>query len=169
SNPFAHNAPTGVRNEAVGPVPKRDRQSTAPAPAQVDAPLFPGTDHDYGSILERARALYESGDFEPALELINALLADVQDSEALQLQAILEGELERVQHERIGALGRVPSLAVNMNVLAQLNLDHRAGFILSQIDGMMCFEDIIDMSSMSRLETMTLLAELCDRGIIVAN
>ena len=45
-------------------------------------------------------------------------------------------------------------------------LDHRAGFVLSQVDGFLSFEDICDLSGMSRLQTLRTLALLLDREII---
>lgn len=53
-----------------------------------------------------------------------------------------------------------------MGEIAGMSLDHRAGFLLSMFDGMMTFEDILDVSMMPRLETMTLLAELLEKQVI---
>ena len=47
-----------------------------------------------------------------------------------------------------------------------LNLDHRAGFVLSQIDGTMTIDDIYALSGLSRLDTAKILAELVEQGVI---
>jgi hypothetical protein len=53
-----------------------------------------------------------------------------------------------------------------MSDIAGLDLDHRAGFILSQIDSLSTYEDIIELSSMSRLETLSVLASLVEKELI---
>jgi len=44
--------------------------------------------------------------------------------------------------------------------------DHRAGFIVSQVDGSLSFEDICDLSGMTRLETLRTLVQLLEAGVI---
>lgn len=162
-NPFiVHEAPTGVRKPLVKTSPPPVPEFRGREPMQTEENNQPVSE----SLREQARSLYEAGEFRSALDVVKALLSQVPDAEALQLQSVLEGELERVERERIGSLSQVPRLIVNLSSLSELQLDHRAGFLLSQVDGMLCYEDIIDMSSMTRLETMTLLADLQDQGII---
>jgi hypothetical protein len=158
-NPFAHQAPTGVRNEPLSS--KIAKQQTLP-PVQEERPVR-------GSLLEQARQLFEAGEYPSALDMVQALLCHGRDPKAIALQAEIERAVERLQHQRIGSLEQVPTLAISLAQLSELKLDHRAGFLISQIDGMMCFEDIIDLSTMPRIETMTLLAELCEKGVIVAH
>jgi hypothetical protein len=47
-----------------------------------------------------------------------------------------------------------------------LNLNHRAGFILSQIDGAVTYEDLIALSGMPRLDTVRILADLITNNVI---
>ncbi|RDV39722.1 hypothetical protein DV096_03915 [Bradymonadaceae bacterium TMQ3] len=163
ANPFAHDAPTGVRNR-----PLSEMAASSFVLEEVDGPpsevSAEGT--NFNAITAQARRLYERGEFETALEIVSDVLHQTDHAEARHLRGVLEGELERIQHDRLGSLVQVPTLNVSMGDIAGLDLDHRAGFLLSQIDGMLCFEDILDMSSMSRLETLTLLAELFAKGII---
>lgn len=162
-NPFAHDAPTGVRNR-----PLSEMAASSFVLEEVDGPPseIPSEGANFDAITAQARRLYEKGEFETALEIVSDVLNQTDHTEARQLRGVLEGEMERMQHERLGSLVQVPTLKVSMGDIAGLDLDHRAGFLLSQIDGMLCFEDILDMSSMSRLETLTLLADLFEKGII---
>ncbi len=153
TNPFAHEAPTGVNQ------PSLQELSAVSESSKVD---------DNTILLQQVRKLYDSGKFQSALDIIENILSQKSTPEAEQLKQNIERELERQHHERIGSLSRTPALAVSLNELSSLQLDHRAGFIISQMDGMLTFEDIIDLSAMSRLETMSVLADLCDRGIITA-
>src|SRR4051794_6051992 len=54
----------------------------------------------------------------------------------------------------------VPSLALSAAELARLQLDHRAGFILSHVDGMSDVETILDVSAMPSAEALKILSEL---------
>jgi hypothetical protein len=49
-----------------------------------------------------------------------------------------------------------------------LNLDHRAGFLLSQIDGTVDYENLFALSGLPRLDTARILAALLADGVITA-
>ena len=164
TNPFAQDVPTGVQNDPVG---VEDEPSFVLEEVERSNPDLVDPETAANTALDRARSLYEEGAFDEAMELVNDVLeADASSQRALELKEILEGELERANANRLGSLSSTPTLAISMGDMAQLDLDHRAGFLLSQIDGMLTFEDILDMSAMSRLETLTLLADLYEQDII---
>jgi hypothetical protein len=50
--------------------------------------------------------------------------------------------------------------------LVWLNLDHRAGFVLSQVDGRVSFEELFALSGMDRLDTARILAQLLRDQVI---
>ena len=50
----------------------------------------------------------------------------------------------------------------------ELNLDHRAGFLLAQIDGSVNFEDLFALSGLPRLDTARILATLLHEGVIAS-
>lgn len=60
----------------------------------------------------------------------------------------------------------VPTLAMSRGELARLTLDHRAGFILSHVDGVSDVETILDVSAMPNDEALGILGELVARRII---
>ncbi|MFO0678487.1 MAG: hypothetical protein U0169_18260 [Polyangiaceae bacterium] len=45
-------------------------------------------------------------------------------------------------------------------------LDHRAGFLLSMIDGMSDLETILDMSGMGEMDALKILYELVQQRVI---
>jgi hypothetical protein len=47
-----------------------------------------------------------------------------------------------------------------------LGLDHRAGFLLSRIDGVATVDELVDVSGMGRLEALKILAELLEAKAI---
>jgi len=75
-------------------------------------------------------------------------------------------DLERHYLSRIGPRKQVPRRAMAANQMTSLSLDHRAGFVLSLVDGFSTLDDILDMSSMSRVETLRLICELLDHGVL---
>jgi hypothetical protein len=64
------------------------------------------------------------------------------------------------------ALARVPAIAVSDVALRRLPLDHRAGFLLSLIDGESTLETIVDESSLPADEALAILEDLYARGVI---
>jgi hypothetical protein len=53
-----------------------------------------------------------------------------------------------------------------MHELPREQIDNRAAFLLSRIDGNLSFEEILDVSGMPKLETVRHLARLIARGIL---
>jgi hypothetical protein len=62
-----------------------------------------------------------------------------------------------------------PRLALSSSALKDLPLDHRAGFIVSFIDGTFTIEMILDACAMPRDEALAILMELLSRGVIVVD
>ena len=67
---------------------------------------------------------------------------------------------------RLGALDRVVSVAVPADQIRWLSLDHRAGFLLSLVDGISTLEEILDISGMSRLEALRIMYALLEQRVI---
>ena len=60
----------------------------------------------------------------------------------------------------------VPWICIGTDELLSLPLGHREGFVLSLIDGTLTLDDLIDLSGMSRAETLGILRDLLVRGVI---
>jgi hypothetical protein len=48
-----------------------------------------------------------------------------------------------------------------------MSLDHREAFLLSLIDGVSSIEEIVDMSGIPELDTLCLLYQMSERGLLV--
>jgi hypothetical protein len=66
----------------------------------------------------------------------------------------------------IGPLEQVPSLAIAPARLTELRVDHRAGFLLAQVDGSLTLETLIDISGMPKLEVLRLIYTLVEDGVL---
>ena len=77
-----------------------------------------------------------------------------------------DANVEQHYFDRIGPRRQVPRIAMEARQITQLRLDHRSGFLLSMIDGRITVEELLDVSSMGRLETLRLICELLDHGVL---
>ncbi len=127
-------------------------------PAATDTP---------DDLLKEAKDRLQLDDFGGALDLLERIPeSDPQIKEARTLISEARTQLMRMMESKLGGLDRVPRVLVSREELIWLNLNHRAGFILSQIDGAVSYDDIIALSGMPRLDTLKILAELLQEKVI---
>jgi hypothetical protein len=50
--------------------------------------------------------------------------------------------------------------------LVKLPLDHRAGFLMSRMDGFMDLDTVIEISTLKRALALRIVRDLCDAGVI---
>ena len=118
-------------------------------------------------MMSAIEARFSAGDYGRALVLAeSALDAHPADPEITQYAESCREMLYRRYLERLGAGDHIPRLAMQRSALTGLTLDHRAGFLLSCVDGGSTLEEIIDVSAMPRLEAVRLLYELVQEGVI---
>ncbi len=143
---------------------------TPAAPAALAPAPAPSADADeVAQLMDGARELFELADFTGSLELVEkALELDPENAEAQDYLNRNEGTLIQMYESKIGPLDAHPQVAINPDEVVWLNLDHRAGFVLAQIDGSVTYEDVFALSGMSRLDTCRILAQLIDEKVIVA-
>jgi tetratricopeptide (TPR) repeat protein len=111
--------------------------------------------------LSAAKELFALGDFSGSLELIEKILqVDPDHGEARDYLRQNEATLISMYESKLGPLSRVPRLAIKPEEVLWLNLDHRAGFLLAQIDGTVDFESLFALSGLPRLDTARILANL---------
>ena len=72
----------------------------------------------------------------------------------------------KVYESLIGPMKMVPKIAVSIKDINSDSLDQSSDLILSKIDGIATYEDIIDMSNMSRVDACRILTQLVLDGII---
>ncbi len=120
-------------------------------------------------LFERSRELQNLDDHSGARELL--LQAQSLHPELTGLADALarsETKLQTIYESKLGKLSAVPRVRLKEDEVIWLNLDHRAGFMLAQIDGTLSFEDLFSVSGMSRLDTARILAQLLDQRVIVS-
>lgn len=107
------------------------------------------------------------GDYTAALRIAELLLGRLpEDDAARRVSASCRERLGQLHGSRLGAPSRVPHVAIELADVRWLGLDHRAGFLLSQVDGEHSLEELIDISGMPRLEALRTFVELLDVGAI---
>jgi hypothetical protein len=74
--------------------------------------------------------------------------------------------LKQMYIPNLGGLRRVPQIAVSPEQLRWLALDHRAGFLLAQLDGHSTFEELLDVCGMPPFEAICLLVQLLQQNVI---
>ena len=67
---------------------------------------------------------------------------------------------------RIADMQRVPNIIMSPDQIRWLSLDHRAGFLLSMIDGISSVDDLLDVSGMQRLDALRIICTLLDQKVI---
>lgn len=121
--------------------------------------------------LDDVRDSFERGDHEGVIVHAQRILDQHPNHAAAR--RYLEGAselLKRSYLERFDDGRRVLRLAVKADDLAGLHLDHRAGFLLSLVDGVSTVDEILDVAPMPRLEVLRLLAHMLDeRALLVAD
>ena len=107
------------------------------------------------------------GDYTGALEIAERLLEVNPNDEPVKACAeSCRGILRQMYVARIGPLDRVPMVMVARDQMRWLTIDHRAGFVLSLVDGVSSLEMILDVSGMPELDALRILSELAQQRII---
>ena len=113
------------------------------------------------------RGRFSLGDYTGALEMAELLLAeDPGNLEAAECGENCRSVLQGMYSARIGPLERVPVVVVPRAQMRWLSMDHRAGFVLSLVDGSSTIDMILDVSGMPRLDTLRILHELVQQKIV---
>lgn len=114
-----------------------------------------------------ARELFDLGDFSGSLDLVEkALRTNPNHDGALAYMQRNEATLLRMYESKLGSLHKTPRQLIPPDEVIWMNMHHKAGFILSQVDGMMSYDDLLAISGMSRFDTMRILHDLVQQGII---
>ncbi len=162
----------------VPPLPPLPRIVPPPVPTEDDAPAEPSNNaidlvdrsHPSSPPLDLAGEMterYALGDFTGALRVAELLLGqDPEDVRAKRCAQESREHLEQIYTSRLGSLDRVPTVQVPDSEIRWLGLDHRAGFLLSRIDGRNTLQEVLDVSGMPRLDALRTLVELLDAGTI---
>lgn len=134
---------------------------TGPAPA-VAAQV-----HGREAALAQMKDRYATGDFTGALLVAEDLLeSNAEDLDAQRYAQSCRDVLTQMYSARLGALTQRVRVAVPSDQIRWLSLDHRAGFVLSLVDGSSTVEELLDISGMNRLDALRILYTLYDQRVI---
>ncbi|MGC4116336.1 MAG: hypothetical protein QM765_17525 [Myxococcales bacterium] len=123
--------------------------------------------NDPGTLLLKATDLLDLDDYSGAMTLVEKVLElEPSNATAQELRGRCETTLLAMTESKLGDLSRRPVTLMTPDQIVWLNIDHRAGFLLSLIDGTSSFEEIFLLSSMSRLETAKILVKLLQEKAI---
>ena len=159
-----------LKSEPPSPELRRDAlEMEIPRQAPISVPLVRGLtlppDEDPEVVAMKDR--YATGDFSGALVVAEGILENhPSHEEALRCQERCTEVLSQMYLARLGSLAQVVQVALSGDQIRWLSLDHRAGFLLSLVDGISSIEELLDISSMPRLEALRILYGLLDQRVI---
>lgn len=117
--------------------------------------------------LTEMRERFSLGDYTGALSVAEAVLEQrPSDVEASACADSCRAVLIKMYMARLGPFDKVPTVIVAPTQLRWLSIDHRAGFILSHIDGSSSLEMILDVSGMPPLDCLRILYELVQQRVV---
>ena len=93
-------------------------------------------------------------------------MEDPENAEALLFAEHCRDVLKQMYLSRLGGIKRVPHIMMSREQQRWLALDHRAGFVLSLVDGTSSIDEILDISGMPELDALRILVELQQQNVI---
>jgi hypothetical protein len=140
--------------------------SLPPAPMSgLEAPEPPSSKPRAGP--KEMQECYAVGDFSRALSIAEEILARSPDDVlARRCAQNCRDVLTQMFAARIGPLDQVISIAISPDEVQWLALDHRAGFLLSLVDGQSTVDEILDISGMTRLDALKIIFDLTERQVV---
>ena len=134
-------------------------------PPPVLMPSSPASRRD--AEISEMKDRYAMGDFTGALVVAEGMLeVNADDIDAQRYARSCRDVLMQMYAARLGALTQRVRVAVPSDQIRWLSLDHRAGFVLSLIDGSSTVEELLDISGMNRLDALRILYTLFDQRVI---
>ncbi|MBX3181408.1 MAG: hypothetical protein KIT72_13975 [Polyangiaceae bacterium] len=120
-----------------------------------------------GSPIVDMKDRYAVGDYTGALVIAESVLeTDPTHVDAKRHAESCREILTQMYAARLGSLDQVLRVAVPPDQIRWLSLDHRAGFLLSLVDGVTSVEEILDVSGMSRLDALRILFTLVQQRVV---
>ncbi len=151
--------------------PSADDLDLSPAAdLELELPLEPSVEpaEEPPSPYQEMKDRYAMGDFTGALVTAESLLeTDAEDEQALRYAESCRDVLTQMYAARLGPLTQTVRVGVPPDQIRWLSLDHRAGFLLSMVDGTSSIEEILDVSGMTRLDALRILFTLLEQQVIV--
>jgi hypothetical protein len=156
-----------IESRQPEPGPRPDAlEVPLPERAPVSLPI-PVSGPAASSEVINMRDRYATGDFTGALVVAESLLETTPDhEEARRCHERCTDVLSQMYMARLGSPAQAARVAVPNDQIRWLSLDHRAGFLLSLVDGNLTIEELLDISGMPRLDALRILYGLLDQRVI---
>lgn len=118
-------------------------------------------------LIDRAKAEYILGNLETAVVALDLMFRADPDSVSTQTQLqIHQDTICEIYEGYIGDTDAVPALTMPLHQVSSASMNSRAAFLLTRIDGIMSFDELLDVAGMPRLEALRYLSMLLLRGIV---
>jgi hypothetical protein len=164
AHPATEPSPAGSSLELETPQPPAPNRDAMPGEFELE--LADGRSKLAGSLAE-IKDRYAMGDYSGALVAAESILeAEPAQPDALRYAHRCRQVLMDMYTARIGLLTQVATVAVPPDQIRWLSLDHRAGFLLSLIDGHSTLDEVLDISGMPRLDALRILFSLIEERVI---
>jgi hypothetical protein len=149
----------GLRlGRSTPPMDEGDRVTPLAAEPALDA---------IGDRLREMVLRFDAHNFSGALGLAESVLAsEPGNAEARRCAESCRDAMAQKYLSRLGGRRSVLRIRMSPEEIRSLSLDHRAGFLLSFIDGSMSIEEVLDVSSMPELDALRMMFELLEQGVI---
>jgi hypothetical protein len=155
-------APPGVRSPSPTSI-----EAAVLSAIRTPAPPPEITERTIEDPIAEMRERFSLGDYTGALEMAELILAEEPGNlEAAECGENCRTVLENMFTARLGPLERVPMVVVPRTQMRWLSMDHRAGFVLSLIDGSSSVDMILDVCGMPKLDALRILHELVQQKIV---
>lgn len=117
--------------------------------------------------MREMQARFDARNYTGALVLAESVLvSEPHNQEAQRLAESCREMLGQKYLSSLGGKASVPRVCMSPDEMRDLALDHRAGFLLSFIDGSMSIEEVLDVSSMPELDALRMMFDLRQQGAI---
>lgn len=127
---------------------------------------LPAPEEEPSTLLAEALEAYKSGDLDLAWQRLNAVARANPDRLEVQgYLAMVRAERARQWAREIGDQGRVLRAACTTQELMRMNLSPDEGFLLSQIDGRLSIEELLNLAA-DRVRTLEIIAKLLAAGVV---
>jgi hypothetical protein len=164
AHPATEPSPPGPSLELETPQPPGSNRDAGPGELELE---LGGSRGKLEGALAEIKDRYAMGDYSGALAAAERILdAEPAQPDALRYAQRCRQVLMDMYAARIGLLSQVATVAVPPEQIRWLSLDHRAGFLLSLIDGHSTLEEVLDISGMPRLDALRILFSLIEERVI---
>lgn len=174
-DPAVNPLPPGIpmlrpsRPPAVASIPPSALDLVAgPEPgAAVMAPTAVEPEKNLEQLVRGIKDLLDLDDFTGALELADKVLQQHPgEARTQRMREEAEQGLTSILTSKLGNLQAVPRVRISGDEIIWLNLDHRAGFVLSLVDGNMSYDEILSVCGLPQIEGLRILANLLQDKVI---